>query len=511
MASISTKYPYDIFQAGTKEDLASFQAKRNRWISTPRPQLIPLPPCSPKIVPPETFGSPITMEFQSPPDVLKVRRMGSSLKGKQSRSSSKPTMGLFGSLSLSAESSGTSHATSLESSSTAFPLPSFGAPSTAYSEAPFPCGQTKVKSDKITAFPPMSFLKSPTPSGQATFPTPESGAFPSPFSNSPMLFGQVQSHAPASVAVPPTPLTATTCLGQTDTINKSFAAAATFPPLSSKTPTPFGQAKTNILAAVFPPQSTKVSRSIGASTERSDDSDYRTRLVEFYKTYNPSKVDTVDETLNKYKGKEEELFQKLQAKYTGGSATVSQSDFPLPSGEGPLCYLKFSVNGQPAGRVVVKLYQDKTPLAADNFKCLCTGEKGMGRLGKPLCYRGSKVHRIVPRFCIQLGDFTKGNGTGGESIYPPNSQHGDAWGRFKDELFMQHSKLGLLSMANSGRNTNSSQVFFTLRPVPYLDGKHVVFGEVVEGIDVVEALGKLEVDSKQNPVHPVVISECGEV
>jgi cyclophilin family peptidyl-prolyl cis-trans isomerase len=157
------------------------------------------------------------------------------------------------------------------------------------------------------------------------------------------------------------------------------------------------------------------------------------------------------------------------------------------------------------------VYQNKTPLAAENFKCLCTGEKGIGRMGKLLCYQGSKVHRIVPQFCVQMGDFTKGNGTGGESIYPPNSQHGDAWGKFKDELFMQHSKPGLLSMANSGKNTNSSQVFFTLRPVPHLDGKHVVFGEVVEGMDVIEALGMLETDSKQKPVHPVEISECGEV
>jgi peptidylprolyl isomerase len=96
----------------------------------------------------------------------------------------------------------------------------------------------------------------------------------------------------------------------------------------------------------------------------------------------------------------------------------------------------------------------------------------MGRFGKPLCFKDSKVHRIVPNFCVQMGDFTKGNGTGGESIYPPNSEHGDAWGKFKDELFMQHSKPGLLSMANSGKNTNSSQVFFTLKKVPFLDGKH---------------------------------------
>jgi cyclophilin family peptidyl-prolyl cis-trans isomerase len=255
--------------------------------------------------------------------------------------------------------------------------------------------------------------------------------------------------------------------------------------MSSKAPTPFGGA--------------------GGTPETKD---YRARLVAFYKKHNPSKVDTVDATLAKYQGKEEEMFLRLQAKYEG---TKPASPFPLPSGEGPQCYLEFAVDGEKAGRVVVKLYEDKVPLASDNFKCLCTGEKGMGRLGKPLCYKGSKVHRIVPNFCVQFGDFTKGDGRGGESIYPPNSQHGDAWGKFKDEAFMQHSKPGLLSMANSGKNTNSSQVFLTLRPVTYLDGKHVVFGEVVDGLDVVETLGQLETNAKQNPVKVVTISECGEI
>jgi cyclophilin family peptidyl-prolyl cis-trans isomerase len=213
----------------------------------------------------------------------------------------------------------------------------------------------------------------------------------------------------------------------------------------------------------------------------------------------------VDATLSKYEGQEEELFRKLQAKYAEGKS------FPLPSGEGPICYLEFSVDTIVVGRVAVKLFEDTTPLASKNFKCLCTGEKGMGRLGKPLCYKGSKVHRIVPSFCVQMGDFTRGNGTGGESIYPPNSEHGDAWGKFKDEVFFQHSKAGLLSMANSGKNTNSSQVFFTLRPVPQLNGKHVVFGEVVDGMHVIESLGKLETDEKQNPVQQVVVSGCGIV
>ena len=212
------------------------------------------------------------------------------------------------------------------------------------------------------------------------------------------------------------------------------------------------------------------------------------------------------------------------------------NEFPLPSGEGPICFLDFSIGGTSVGRVKVKLYQDKVPLAVENFRALCTGEKGMGRSGKPLHYQFSKVHRIVSDFCVQLGDFTKGDGTGGESIYSPNSEHGDMWGKFKDEMFMQHSKAMLLSMANNGPNRNSSQFFFTLKPVSYLDGKHVVFGEgkcmhfrpcleyttnpisphhpfaiVIEGMDVVKKIGSLKTNAKQRPDETVVVESCGEL
>jgi cyclophilin family peptidyl-prolyl cis-trans isomerase len=499
MASMSTKSLSSPKNAtvlnGTKEDLASFQAKRNRWMSSPRPKLIPLPPRSPEIVLPESFGAPITMPFQSPSDVWKASKAGSSSKGK-------PSTGLFGSLSYSTDMSGTSNAPSYQQSSpsTPFILPSFGAPSTTFSDASSSSGQTKFIPTAITAFSPKP---APTHIGQATFPTPESTA---------LSFKQVESPTPASSVFPMTPLKSSILVEQRGTITTT---AAKIPPSYFKVPTPVGQAKPSApAAAAFPPISTKDPTPFDTSTKKifnDTDGNYRTRLMEFYKKYNPSKLDTIDETLQKYTGKEEELFQKLATKYAKGSSAIIKSDFPLPAGDGPLCFLKFSVDGHSVGRVVVKVYQNKTPLAAENFKCLCTGEKGIGRMGKLLCYQGSKVHRIVPQFCVQMGDFTKGNGTGGESIYPPNSQHGDAWGKFKDELFMQHSKPGLLSMANSGKNTNSSQVFFTLRPVPHLDGKHVVFGEVVEGMDVIEALGMLETDSKQKPVHPVEISECGEV
>jgi cyclophilin family peptidyl-prolyl cis-trans isomerase len=234
-------------------------------------------------------------------------------------------------------------------------------------------------------------------------------------------------------------------------------------------------------------------------------------LIRFYEKHNPSKVDTVDATLEKYKGKEDELFRKVEAKYAPQPKTPK---FPPPAGSGPRCYLEFSIGNEPSRRIVVKLYKDKAQLAAENFRCLCTGEITTHKVaGKPLRYLGSKVHRIVPGFCIQAGDFTAGNGRGGASIYAPNSEHGDAWGKFQDEPagFMDHSRKGLLSMANSGKNTNSSQFFFTLKAVPYLNGKHVVFGEVEEGMDALEELGKVETNKSDRPIEDMVISACGEI
>lgn len=250
--------------------------------------------------------------------------------------------------------------------------------------------------------------------------------------------------------------------------------------------------------------------------------DYRTRLVDFYNQYNPDKVRTVDTTLGKYRGKEEELFQKLYAKYrvrgggtTGGDSPGSPaaSPFLLPSGDGPLCYLEFSIDGTLVGRVVVKLYQDRAPLATENFRCLCTGERGTGRQMKPLYYAGHHVHRIVPMFVVQMGDFTRGDGRGGESIYPPHTDSTDSMGRFRDDVpYLQHSRGGLLSMANSGKDTNNSQFFFTLRPAHHLDGKHVVFGEVVSGMDIIRSIGDVPTDPKdQRPLQPVVIEACGEI
>nr|ABK34279.1 cyclophilin [Solanum sogarandinum] len=168
----------------------------------------------------------------------------------------------------------------------------------------------------------------------------------------------------------------------------------------------------------------------------------------------------------------------------------------------PRVFFDLTIGGASAGRVVMELFADTTPKTAENFRALCTGEKGIGKMGKPLHYKGSTFHRVIPGFMCQGGDFTAGNGTGGESIYGA---------KFKDENFVKkHTGAGILSMANAGPGTNGSQFFICTAKTEWLDGKHVVFGQVVEGLDVIkktEAVGS----SSGRCSKPVVVADCGQL
>lgn len=168
------------------------------------------------------------------------------------------------------------------------------------------------------------------------------------------------------------------------------------------------------------------------------------------------------------------------------------------------CFFEISIDGRDCGRIVFKLYNDICPKTCENFRCLCTGEKGRSRkTDKALHYKGTPFHRIVKNFIIQGGDITDHNGRGGDSIYD---------GSFADEnLTVAHDEPYLLSMANRGPNTNKSQFFITTNEAPHLDGKHVVFGRVVSGLDTILKIERQEVDSKSRPLKKVIIKDCGQL
>ncbi|MCJ1393074.1 hypothetical protein MMC18_005946 [Xylographa bjoerkii] len=170
----------------------------------------------------------------------------------------------------------------------------------------------------------------------------------------------------------------------------------------------------------------------------------------------------------------------------------------------PRVFLDVQIGTQPAGRIVIELFTDKTPKTCENFRKICAASHTHHGKSKPLTYRMSPFHRIIDDFMVQGGDITTGDGTGGQSIYG---------GNFADENigWREIDAAGLVCMANRGTGTNSSQFFITLAPCQHLTAKHTVFGHVVRGLDVVSRMGKLEVDGSDKPLEDVIITQCGEL
>ena len=176
--------------------------------------------------------------------------------------------------------------------------------------------------------------------------------------------------------------------------------------------------------------------------------------------------------------------------------SLEQLQAKMKNPENSIVIFDLSSNGEPLGRVFFELYMDDCPRTAENFRALCTGEVS------DCHFLGSKFHRVIPDFVCQGGDFTRGDGTGGRSIYG---------GKFEDENFTHpHDRPGLLSMANAGPNTNGSQFFVTLRATPHLNGKHCVFGKVIDGMAVVREVEKCGSSPRGTTTKQIKIEWCGQ-
>jgi peptidylprolyl isomerase len=193
-------------------------------------------------------------------------------------------------------------------------------------------------------------------------------------------------------------------------------------------------------------------------------------------------------------------------KFAAATAVTAGEDYKphhAVNPKNPRVFFDMTIGDKSAGRVEMELFADTCPKTAENFLQLCVGTKNKD--GKKLHFKGSSFHRVIPKFMCQGGDFTRGDGTGGESIYGS---------KFDDETFKgkagKHFGPGTLSMANAGPNTNGSQFFICTAPTPHLDGKHVVFGQVVKGYDVIKKIEAVGSGSGKTS-SKVTISDCGKV
>ena len=213
------------------------------------------------------------------------------------------------------------------------------------------------------------------------------------------------------------------------------------------------------------------------------------------------KIQELKDAVAEAKKKEKEAFGGLFGKV---SMYDDKTGIVAPGKSNPHVFFDIKHGDTMLGRIVMQIYMDVTPKTAENFRALCTGEKGVSKVsGKPLHYKGCTFHRVIKDFMVQGGDFTNHDGTGGESIYGE---------KFSDENFaLKHTEEGLLSMANAGPGTNGSQFFITSRKTPHLDNKHVVFGRVVEGMDIVRKMENVEIGDNDKPKVDIVIEDCGEI